>query len=60
MKETRDKMRRALPFVMAMLLTTLLPLSAQALFGGKKAEEPAAQGAPIAQNMEIKAYRGVP
>ena len=60
MKQTRDKMRRALPFVMAMLLTTLLPLSAQALFGGKKAEETPAQGAPIAQNMEIKAYRGVP
>ena len=52
-------MWRALPFVMAMLLTTLIPLNAYALFGKKAAEEPAAQGAPIAQNMEIKVYRGV-
>lgn len=60
MDNTRQKMWRALPFVMAMLLTTLIPLNAMALFGSKKAaEEPAAQGAPIAQNMEIKAYRGV-
>lgn len=53
-------MWRALPFVMAMLLTTLIPLNAYALFGSKKtAEETPAKGAPIAQNMEIKAYRGV-
>lgn len=60
MDNTRQKMWRALPFVMAMLLTTLIPLNATALFGGKKAaEEAPAQGAPIAQNMEIKVYRGV-
>ena len=53
-------MWRALPFVMAMLLTTLIPLNAMALFGGKKTAEEPAQGAPIAQNLEIKAYRGVP
>ena len=53
-------MWRALPFVMAMLLTTLIPLNAYALFGSKKAaEETPPKGAPIAQNMEIKAYRGV-
>ena len=55
----REELRRAAPFVMAMLLTTLLPLNAAALFGSKKAEEPKA-GAPIAKNMEVKAYRGVP
>ncbi len=44
---------------MAMLLATLMPLSVQALFGSRKEEAPA-QGAPIAQNMEFKAYRGVP
>lgn len=60
LNNTRETMRRAVPFVMAMLLATLMPLSAQALFGGgKKAAEVPAQGAPIAQDMEIKAYRGV-
>lgn len=59
MDNMRDKLWRALPFVMAMLLTTLIPLNAAALFGSKKAEPAPAQGAPIAQNMEIKAYRGV-
>ena len=53
-------MWRALPFVMAMLLSTLMPLSVSALFGGRGAEETGAPGAPIAQNMEIRAYRGVP
>ncbi|MBQ9458393.1 MAG: S-layer homology domain-containing protein [Oscillospiraceae bacterium] len=51
-------MRRAAPFVMAMLLATLMPLSAEALFGGKR-DDTAAKGAPIAQEMEIRAYRGV-
>ncbi|MBR3560414.1 MAG: surface layer protein [Oscillospiraceae bacterium] len=61
MNDTRQNMWRALPFVMAMLLTTLIPLNAYALFGSKKAAEPAiVQGAPIAQNLEIKVYRGVP
>ena len=61
MNDTRQTMWRALPFVMAMLLTTLIPTSAYALFGSKKtAEEAAPQGAPIARNLEIKAYRGVP
>ncbi len=59
MKQRNDRLSRALPFVMAILLTTLLPLSAQALFGGKKDAEPPVSGAPVAQDMEIKAYRGV-
>jgi len=61
LNDTRQNMWRALPFVMAMLLTTLIPLNAYALFGSKKtAEEAVPQGAPIAQNLEIKTYRGVP
>ncbi len=60
MNDTKQKMWRALPFVMAMLLVTLLPLNAAALFGKKETEEAAVKGAPIAQNLEIKAYRGVP
>lgn len=59
MKQRNDRLSRAIPFVMAILLTTLLPLSAQALFGSKKEAETPAPGAPIAQDMEIKAYRGV-
>jgi len=53
-------MRQALPFVMAILLATLIPLNASALLGGRKTEAAPAPGAPIAQNMEIRAYRGVP
>ncbi len=52
-------MWRALPFVMAMLLTTLVPLSAEALFG-RRTEPASAPGAPVARDMEIKVYRGVP
>ena len=60
MKNDQETLRRAAPFVMAMLLATLIPLNAYALFGSKKAEQAPAPGAPVAQNMEIKAYRGVP
>jgi len=60
LNNTSQTLRRAAPFVMAMLLATLMPLSAQALFGGgKKDVQVTPQGAPIAQDMEIKAYRGV-
>lgn len=58
METTREKLWRALPFVMAMLLTTLLPLSgAQAMFG--KGQQSAAPGAPIAQAQECRTYCGV-
>lgn len=50
----RERLWRAVPFAMAMLLTTLLPLAAAA------AAERGEPGAPVAQNMEIRAYRGVP
>ena len=46
---------------MAMLLLTLVPMqSADALFGRGKEEVKAADGAPVAENLTIKAYRGVP
>ena len=54
-----QRINRAAPFVMAMLLATLMPLSASALFGGRAAPAKAPKGAPIAQDMEIKTYRGV-
>ena len=58
--EKRKEMWRALPFVMALLLLTLVPAqSASALFGKSKEEVKAADGAPVAENMEIKVYRGV-
>ena len=59
MDNTREKLWRALPFVMAILLTTLIPLQgAQALFG-KEQRGDAAPGAPIAQTQELKTYCGV-
>lgn len=55
-EEIRQKMWRALPFVGAILLATLLPTGVWALFGeGLRSES----GAPIVQNMEIRVYRGV-
>ena len=61
MKNGKERLMRAVPFVMAMLLITLLPLqSASALFGKSPQGPAAAEGAPIAQNMEIKVYRNVP
>ena len=49
-----------LPFVMAILLLTFIPLqSVSALFGREKETPRAADGAPVAENMEIRAYRGV-
>ena len=59
--EKRKELWRALPFVMAMLLLTLVPMqSADALFGKGKEEAKAADGAPVAENLTIKVYRGVP
>ena len=58
--EKRKELWRALPFVMALLLLTLVPAqSASALFGKGKEEAKAVDGAPVAENMEIKVYRGV-
>ena len=58
--EKRKELWRALPCVMALLLLTLVPMqSASALFGKGKEEAKAVDGAPVAENMEIKVYRGV-
>ena len=60
MQRKNDAIFRALPFVMAMLLLPLVPMqSASALFGRAKEETKAADGAPVAENMEICVYRGV-
>ena len=61
MKNGKERLARAVPFVMAMLLILLTPLqSAAALFGKSQPAPAAAEGAPIAQNMEIRVYRNVP
>ena len=60
MQRKNDAIFRALPFVMAMLLLPLVPMqSASALFSRAKEEPKAADGAPVAENMEICVYRGV-
>ena len=60
MQRRNDAIFRALPFVMAMLLLPLVPMqSASALFSRAKEEPKAADGAPVAENMEICVYRGV-
>lgn len=61
MENGKEKLMRAVPFVMAMLLVTLLPLqNVSALFGRTKEAPAASDGALIAQNMEIRVYRNVP
>lgn len=61
MDQMKQRLWRALPFVMAILLLTLIPLqSVSALFGREKETPRAAEGAPVAENMEIRVYRGVP
>lgn len=60
MDQRYQKIWRALPFVMAILLLTLVPLqSVSALFGRDKETPRASDGAPVAENMEIRVYRGV-
>ena len=60
MQRRNDAIFRALPFVMALLLLPLAPMqSASALFSRAKEEPKAADGAPVAENMEICVYRGV-
>lgn len=58
--EKRKELWRALPFVMALLLLTLVPVqSASAIFGRGKEETKAVEGAPVAENMAIRVFRGV-
>ena len=61
MDKKKGELWRALPFVMAMLLLTLVPVqSASALFGRNKEAAKAPDGAPVAENMTIRVYRGIP
>ena len=61
MEKKKGELWRALPFVMAMLLLTLVPVqSASALFGRNREAAKAPDGAPVAENMEIRVYRGIP
>ena len=58
--EKRKEFWRALPFVMALLLLTLVPMqSASALFGKGKEEAKAVDGAPGSENQEHNSNRGV-
>ena len=61
MDKKKGELWCALPFVMAMLLLTLVPVqSASALFGRSKEAAKAPDGAPVAENMDIRVYRGIP
>lgn len=58
MYHTTRQARLALPLTAALLMMLLCP-AALALFGGGSKPVRAAPGAPIARNLEYKAYRGV-
>ena len=45
---------------LALAAALLLSVNAGALFGKKKAPAEAAEGAPIAQEISISTYRGIP
>ena len=59
MEKEKNPVRRLMPLAAAMLLAALIPLETAALFGARKETAAPAPGAPIAQNMEIRVYRGV-
>lgn len=57
----RELLRRSVPYVMALLLLLLTAAPASAIFGrGRSEAAEADEGAPIAQSMSIRAYRGIP
>ncbi len=58
--KNRELLWRAVPFAMAMLLLMLTGISASAIFGREKAESAADEGAPIAQSIDVRVYRGIP
>lgn len=59
--KNRALLWRALPFAMAIALLLLTTLPAAALFGREKTAAPTAdEGAPIAQSLSIRVYRGIP
>lgn len=56
----QKKRRRGAALLCALLCALLLPLqSAHALFGREKENIRADEGAPVAENMELRVYRGV-
>ncbi|MFQ6975651.1 MAG: hypothetical protein ACLRSD_00380 [Oscillibacter sp.] len=57
--EKRKEFWRALPFVMALLLLTRAGAERVGAVRQGKEEAKAVDGAPVAENMEIKVYRGV-
>lgn len=57
----QNMLHRTVPFVMAILLLLLTTLPVSAIFGREKDKAAAAdEGAPIAQSLEVRAYRGIP
>mgnify|MGYP002524276854 FL=1 len=58
--KNRELLRRTVPFVMAMLLLALTGIPASAIFGREKAAPAADAGAPIAQSIDVRVYRGIP
>ena len=60
-KQEQDRLRRAVPLAMALSLLALTAMPVSAIFGaGGEKTETADEGAPIAQSMEVRAYRGIP
>lgn len=60
-ERSRALLARSVPFVMAMLLLLLVSAPVSALFArGDDAACTAAEGAPIAQNIAVRVYRGIP
>ena len=58
--KNRELLWRTAPFVMAMLLLALTGIPASAIFGREKAAPAADAGAPIAQSIDVRVYRGIP
>lgn len=58
--KNKELLWRTVPFAMAMLLLVLTGIPASALFGKKETVSNAPAGAPIAQSMDVRVYRGIP
>ena len=58
--KNRELLWRTVPFVMAMLLLALTGIPASAIFRREKAAPAADAGAPIAQSIDVRVYRGIP
>lgn len=58
--KNRELLWRTVPFVMAMLRSRSRAFPASAIFGREKAAPAADAGAPIAQSIDVRVYRGIP